>query len=316
MRGSLAPHVRLLRRLSTAFLLILTVLLPFGLTAAPALGAEAHTVIDLWPDTPPGPAREVGDEQDFTKDTDKLIAGRRIIKLGNVSVPQAHVYLPAEDKRSGAAVIVCPGGGDSILAWDLEGTEVADWLNSHGIAAIVLKYRVPTREQEQTWLAPVQDAQRTLSLTRQRAKEWGLDTDRIGILGFSAGGDAAARTALADQRHYEPIDAADEIPCNANAAMLIYPGYLVNRDRTALRDDLKVTEDSPPMFLAHAFDDGVPAESSVLMFAALKDAGVPSELHVYDAGGHGYGLREVDEFPVTTWHHSCAAWLKRNGWTK
>ena len=282
----------------------------------PVRAAEADAIIDLWPGTPPGPEREVGKEQDFTKDTDKLIAGRRIIKLGNVSTPQAHVFLPQEAKRTGAAIVVCPGGGYSILAWDLEGTEVAEWLNSLGITAVVLKYRVPTRELEPVWLAPVQDAQRTLSITRHRAKEWGLDTDRVGILGFSAGGNAAARTSLATKRHYDRVDEADDASFRPNAAVLIYPGFLVNRERTALQEDLVVDESTPPMFLAHAFDDRVTPESSALMFLALKKAGVPSELHIYDAGGHGYGLREVEEFPVTTWPQPCAAWLKRNGWTE
>ncbi|MEZ6058904.1 MAG: alpha/beta hydrolase [Planctomycetaceae bacterium] len=312
MRSRPAWHANPMCCLLTAAIL-LAASLPGSATAAEK---QADTIIDIWSDTPPGPKRDVGQEQDFTKDTDRLIAGRRIIKLGNVATPQAHVFLPPEDKRSGAAIVVCPGGGYSILAWDLEGTEVAEWLNTAGITAVVLKYRVPTRDQEQKWLAPVQDAQRTISLVRHHADDWGLSSDRIGILGFSAGGDTAARAALADHRHYDAQDDADQQPCRPDAAMLIYPGYLANEDRSALQSDLVVSKSSPRMFLVHAFDDGVPAESSLLMLQALKKAGVPSELHIYDAGGHGYGLRPVDEFPVTTWNHPCSSWLKRNGWTK
>ena len=130
------------------------------------MAAQATEVIDVWPAEPPGPQRDIGEEQDITKPDDPLIAGRRIIKLANVTTPQAHVYLPPTDRRTGSAVVVCPGGGFSILAWDLEGTEVAEWLNSIGVTAVVLKYRVPTRQAEPNWLAPVQDAQRTLSRLR------------------------------------------------------------------------------------------------------------------------------------------------------
>lgn len=280
----------------------------------PGVPVEAAEVLTLWPNTPPGPAREVGDERDFTKPEDNLIAGRRIIKLGNVKTPQAHVFFPPEDQRNGSAVIVCPGGGFSILAWDLEGTEVAEWLNELGITAIVLKYRVPTRQQDPAWLAPVQDAQRCLSLVRSNADRWKLNPDRIGILGFSAGGETAARAAIATERLYEAVDEADQTSCRANAAILIYPGFLINESKTALRENVVITKDAPPMFMAHAADDGVPAESSVHMWLALKKAGVPAELHIYDAGGHGYGLRQVANLPVTSWHHRCGDWLKRNGW--
>jgi acetyl esterase/lipase len=258
----------------------------------------------------------VGDEADVTKPEDKLIGGHRIIKLANVSTPEAHVYLPSRNQRNGSAVVICPGGGYSILAWDLEGTEVAEWFNSMGVTAIVLKYRVPTNRVTPRWLQPVQDTQRTLSVVRSRAEEWGLANDRIGVLGFSAGGDAAARTALAMERHYKPVDQADRESCHADAAMLIYPGYLANKQRTALSEDLQVTKDAPPMFLIHAFDDRVPVESSLLMALALKKVKVPAELHVFDTGGHGYGLRPVKAHPVTNWPQQCEVWLKRNGWLK
>ncbi len=278
--------------------------------------AEPTEIIRLWPSTPPGPDREVGEEANVTKPEDRLIAGQRIIKLANVATPEAHVFQPDKNRRNGSAIIICPGGGYHILAWDLEGTEVAEWCTSIGVTAIVLKYRVPTNKVDPKWLQPVQDTQRTLSLVRSRAKEWGLAPDRIGILGFSAGGDAAARTALATKRHYEPVDDADHLSCRPDAAMLIYPGYLANKERTALADELVVTKDTPPMFLVHAINDRVPAESSLLMALALKKAGVPAELHVFDTGGHGYGLRPVKAHPVTNWPQQCQVWLGRNGWLK
>ncbi len=285
-------------------------------TMTHAYEAHADEVIKLWPGTPPGPAREVGEEEYITKPEDRLIAGRRIIKLANVAMPEAHVYLPPKDKRSGSAVVVCPGGGFHILAWDLEGTEVAEWLNSIGVTAIVLKYRVPTGSVDPKWLQPVQDAQRTLSIVRSRAADWGLKTDQIGILGFSAGGHTAGRTALTTERLYEPVDEADRQPFLPDAAMLIYPAYFANKEETKLAEDLKVTKDSPKMFMVHAFDDPITVQSSLLLTSALKKAGVASELHVYDTGGHGYGLRPVDGQPVTMWPKRCDDWLKRNGWTK
>ncbi len=298
--------------------LLIAVLVIFCAIGNKANAAESPPteVIRLWPSTPPGPAREVGEEADITKPTDRLIAGSRIIKLANVSAPEAHVYLPPKDKRSGSAVVVCPGGGFHILAWDLEGTEVAEWLNSIGVTAIVLKYRVPTNSVNPKWLQPVQDAQRTISIVRSRAAGWGVKTDRIGILGFSAGGHTAGRAALTTERLYEPFDEADRQSFLPDAAMLIYPAYFANKEKTKLVDDVKVTKNSPPMFLVHAFDDGVTAASSLLMTLALKKAGVPSELHIYDTGGHGYGLRPAESKPITTWPKRCEDWLKRNEWTK
>lgn len=291
-----------------------TTLLTILLAVSCSRAAEPNSVLKLWPDTPPGPAREVGEEQDITKDSDRLIAGRRIIKLANVATPEAHVYLPPKEQRTGAAVVICPGGGYHILAWDLEGTEVAEWLNSNGVTAIVLKYRVPTARVEPKWLQPVQDAQRTISLVRAHADEWGVDVDRVGILGFSAGGHTAAKTAYAAKRHYQPTDDADQQSYRPNAAVLIYPAYLHNEDKTALAEDLHVKEDSPPAFIVHAFDDRVPAEGSLFLTLALKQAGVASELHLFDTGGHGYGLRNVPEHPVTRWPTACEEWLNRNGW--
>ncbi len=271
------------------------------------------TVIDLWPNDPPGPAMDVGPEQDFTKPTDRLIAGRRIIKLGNVKTPQIHVYRPKPEHATQSAVVICPGGGWSILAWDLEGTEVAEWFNSIGVTAVVLKYRVPTRQRDPRWLAPVQDAQRALRLTRFHASSWGISADRVGILGFSAGGHTAAMTALLEKAKYEAADKGDKLSCRPDFAALIYPGGLVSEDQSQLLDEVQVTESVPPVFFAHAFDDRVSPQNSLLFAVELKKQGVPCELHLYSEGGHGYGLR-VTEQPVTTWHHACEAWMRINAW--
>lgn len=284
------------------------------------LSAASPQVFQLWPVTPPGPVAKVeGAERDLTKPDDKLIAGRIIIKLGHVSTPQMHVYLP--EKANGGAVLVCPGGGFSILAWDLEGTEVAEWLNSLGFAAIVVKYRVPTREHGDTLneqgntplkaVGPVIDAQRAMSLTRSKAVEWGLDPQRIGIMGFSAGGETAGLTAiLRDERLYPKVDAADEHSCAPNFALPIYPGGFYDKATAGLKPYLKCTKDTPPMFFAMAQDDHVNSLNCTLLYSALTQAKVPAELHLFTSGGHGYGLRATDE-PVTRWPELAALWLRR-----
>lgn len=279
---------------------------------------EPNAVIKLWPGPPPGDAvKTTGPEQDITKPTDKLIAGRRIIKLANVATPEMHVFLPPKEKRNGTAIVICPGGGFNILAWDLEGTEVAEWLNSIGVTGIVLKYRVPTGSQNPKWLQPVQDAQRALSLARSKASEWGVNTGRIGVLGFSAGGATAGYATLKNgERLYEAADDADKLSCRPDFGVLAYPAYFVDSKTQQLLPELKVTKQTPPMFFAHAFDDGIRPENSVQLFLALKQAGVPSELHVYDAGGHGFGMRPVENAPNTHWAKRCKEWMSRNGWLK
>lgn len=284
-----------------------------ALTRPDAFGAEPLT-LNVWPGKPPGETKELPPEADQTKPQDRLIAGRRIIKLGNVSTPQLAMYRPAKAKDTGAAVVICPGGGHHILAYDLEGTEVAEWLNEIGVTGIVLKYRVPFRDPEKRWLAAVQDAQRAMSLVRSKALEWKLDPKRIGILGFSAGGQVAGLASIFDeQRQYPPLDDVDKIACRPDFAVLVYPGGFEVKGQPMLRDEVQVTKQSPPMFFVHAFDDGVTALNTLLLATELKKVGVSAEVHVYATGGHGYGLRHVDGQPVTDWPKPCEAWLKTTG---
>lgn len=293
-------------------ILVIVLLGTFHLSTA---NLPAEEVLPVWSGKPPGQQLDVGPEEDITKPTDRLIAGRRIIKLKNVAHPEAHVYLAPKESRNGSAVVICPGGGFNILAWDLEGTEVAEWLNTLGVSAIVLKYRVPTSQQDQKWKAPVQDTQRTVSLVRHHAEEWGLNKDQIGVLGFSAGGHTAARAAIMQEKQYEAADEIDKLSHLPNAAILIYPAWLVEKDDSLLAD-LKVTKKTPPTFLVHAFNDGVSAMSSISLMAELKKNNVPAELHVFESGGHGYGLRPVKDQPITNWAKLCEDWLKRLEWVK
>jgi 2-keto-4-pentenoate hydratase/acetyl esterase/lipase len=298
-------------------------LLTFSLHSA----SQPDAILDLWPEGKmPGPAPMVeGVERDLFKKGDKLIAGEKIIKLGHVANPQLHVYLPNAEKANGAAVVICPGGGFSILAWDLEGTEVAEWLNELGVAAIVLKYRVPTRQLgndveaspgsvdiqlPRKSLGPVMDAQRALSLVRAHNKSWNIDSSRVGILGFSAGGETAALAATAlGKRTYSKLDAVDDKECDANFALLIYPGGLADRETGELRAYIPVSESTPPMFFAHAADDRVTPLASTALFEKLEMAGVDAELHIFSKGGHGYGLRPT-HLPITRWPRFAEEWMQ------
>ena len=289
--------------------------LPIFVFLAAICGSVANAAepvtINVWPGKPPGETKEPASEADQTKPEDKLIAGRRIIKLGNVSTPQIAVYRPSPDKDTGASVVICPGGGHHILAYDLEGTEVATWLNEIGVTGIVLKYRVPFRDPDKRWQAAVQDAQRAMSLVRSRAAEWKLDPQRIGMLGFSAGGQVAGLTSIFnEQRQYEPVDDVDQVSCRPDFAVLIYPGGFDEKGQPKLRDEVKVTKESPPMFFVHAFDDGVTVFNTLLLATELKKVGVTAEVHVYATGGHGYGLRHIDGQPVTDWPQPCEAWMR------
>jgi acetyl esterase/lipase len=228
------------------------------------------------------------------------------------------VFRPAKDKDTGAAVLVCPGGGYTYVNWVPEAEQAAVWLNSLGVTAIVLKYRVPRRPdepQDRPPLRPLQDAQRALSLVRHKAREWGIDPNRIGMLGFSAGGHLTAALSTGfDRRTYAPIDAVDQLSCRPTFAMLVYPGLLLAPGKDELAPELRVRKECPPMFLAHASDDSVAkAENSVHMYLALKRAGVPAELHVFATGEHG--LRP-STLPCSTWPQRCTDWLRSQGFLK
>ena len=246
----------------------------------------------------------------MTTAKDNLIAGKPLVRLGNVSAPTITLY-KAAGNNSGAAVVVFPGGGYNILAIDLEGTEVCDWLNSSGINCVLLKYRVPGTGPYPKSSAALQDAQRAVGLVRLHAAEWGIDPGRVGVLGFSAGGHlAAAISTHFEQRLYDPVDAADKLSCRPDFAVVVYPGYLALADKNfAPNADINPTANTPPTFIVQAEDDTVHVENAVVYFMALKNAKVPAELHVYAQGGHGYGLRRT-ALPVTTWPQSVEIWLR------
>jgi acetyl esterase/lipase len=273
-----------------------------------------HITLPLWPNGVPGastPAANAPAEVDTTTQKDNLIAGKPLIRLGNVSTPTITLYKPAKANGAVPAVVVFPGGGYRILAIDLEGTEVCDWLNEAGLACVLLKYRVPDSGPYPKSPAALQDAQRALGLVRQHADEWGIDQKRVGVLGFSAGGHlAAAVSTHFDKRLYDRVDAADELSCRPDFAVVIYPGYLALEDQNmATNPDIKATADTPPTIIVQAEDDPVHVENATNYFLQLKNAKVPAELHIYADGGHGYGLRRTSQ-PVTAWPLLVEKWLR------
>ena len=274
--------------------------------------AAADHAIHLWPDKPPGETKTFPAEGDTTTAKDDLVAGRRLIRLSNVTDPEMTVFAPEAGKRNGTAVLVCPGGGYNVLAYDLEGSEVCEWLNSLGVTAVLLKYRVPTRAMAR-YLAPLQDAQRALGLLRSHASEFGIDPHRIGVLGFSAGGNLAVMVSTTPKRVYPKIDAADKESSRPDFSILIYPAYLVDKEHNdVLVPELHVTADTPPTFIIMTEDDPVRVENVLHYYKALRDVSVPVEMHLYPKGGHGYGARRT-ELTVTTWPDRAADWLKAAG---
>jgi acetyl esterase/lipase len=267
---------------------------------------QQPSVIALWPNA--AATSSAPPEVDKTTAKDNLIAGKPLIRLGNVSNPTLTVYA-AKSNASGAAVIVFPGGAYSILALDLEGTEVCSWLNSVGVTCVLVKYRVPGTGPIPKSAAALEDAQRAVGLVRSRAAEWKIDPKRIGVLGFSAGGHlAAAVSTHFEQRIYATVDGADQFSCRPDFAVLVYPGYLAVKG-LELSPDIPVTASTPPTFLVMAEDDPVGVGNALVYFWALKQVKVPAEMHLYAEGGHGYGLRRT-ALPVTGWPYAVEVWMK------
>lgn len=289
------------------------VLLFFAFVAA-AQQAEwkqpaGQATLELWPNGAPGTNAARGPEMDITTAKDNLIAGRPVVRLGNVAKPTLTVYQPKKNAM-GTAIVVFPGGGYHILAMDLEGTEVCDWLSSIGVACVLVKYRVPDSGPLPKSTAALQDAQRAVGIVRAHAAEWEIDPKRIGVLGFSAGGHlSAAASTHFEKRLYERVDAADDASCRPDFAVIVYPGYLAIAEQNfAANAEIHVTEKTPTTFVVQAEDDPVHVENATVYFLALKNAKVPAEMHIYADGGHGYGLRKT-ELPVTSWPKLVETWL-------
>ena len=252
----------------------------------------------LWPDQVPG---ETGIKHDPVQTPNK---DRDVIRLTDVTNPSFLVFKPSKETNNGAGMIVCPGGGYEILAINLEGYEIAEWLTKQGFTAFILQYRVPKKQE-----GALMDAQRAIRIIRNDADTYGLKPNQLGIMGFSAGGSLSARTAtLFSKKTYSPVDKADSLSCRPDFALLIYPAYLDLGTSRSLTPELTVDQKTPPMFLFATADDTY-SNSALVMTTALRDAKVPVEMHLLAKGGHGYGLRKGN-IAGETWPKLAETWLK------
>ena len=273
--------------------------------------AEDHVELEIWPGDLPAGSVEMAPSV-IAKLKSELTQERiRFVDRATLTI-----YPAPEKIANGCAVIICPGGGYNILAWPKEGLEVAEWFNSIGVTAFVLKYRVPRRNPDKIHWEPMQDVQRAIRLVRHRAKQWNIDPERIGTLGFSAGGHLTVMSGVQYKtKSYERVDAADDLSCRPDFICPIYAAYLGDKytDRVAeLGSLVTVTKDTPPTFMAVTWDDSMRGAQSALLFARLREHGVPAELHAYAKGGHGYGMRP-SENPVSKWNEQLHVWLKSSG---
>ncbi|GAA5148317.1 alpha/beta hydrolase [Prosthecobacter algae] len=276
----------------------------FFLTVTAFTPAAEPITLKLWPKGAP-------EKEGFKIEPEAEIKREKedgVKRLGNVSDPTITIY-PA-DKPNGTAVLVCPGGGYGILAIEHEGTQVCDYLRTLGVTPVLLKYRVPRRDNDDPSRVPLQDTQRAIGILRHRAAEFGIQPDRIGILGFSAGGHLSIVTALhANERSYEQDPALDVADATPNFAIPVYPAYLVGKENEfALLPEIKVTAKAPPMCLVHAHDDPHSAAGSALIYLEYKKNKLPCEIHIYSTGGHGFGMKKKG-LPVDNWLVRVGEWL-------
>lgn len=288
----------------------ITTLFAFATTALTLHAAEPLT-LKLWPKGAPEPAGFKSEPEKVMPPKDE----KDVKRVTNVTEPTITVYKP--EKPNGSAVIVCPGGGYRILAIEHEGTQVCEYLNTLGVTAVLLKYRVPARSGENPSKEPLQDAQRAMGLVRKNAAAWGIKPDRVGILGFSAGGHLTVMATLhANERTYDNDPALDVDDATPSFSIPVYPAYLVSKEDTfKLLPEVKVTDKSPPMCLVHAGDDkGVTSSSSsALLYLEYKKLGLPAELHIYAKGGHGFGMRKTG-LPVADWLVRVGEWMRSMGY--
>jgi acetyl esterase/lipase len=260
--------------------------------------SQKTDLIYLWPGKVPGEVKEKQPAVTAVSENDK------ILRLSEVTNPAIEVFLPDKVTNNGSAVIICPGGGYHILAYDLEGTEIAAWLNKLGFTAFVLQYRIPDKKE-----GALQDVQRAIRVVKSNSKKWNINPEKIGVMGFSAGGSLSARAStLFSKKTYAAVDKTDSLPCRPAFTMLIYPAYLDLGPNLTLTPELVLSKDVPPVFIFQTADD--PYGNSALVFAgALRNEKLPVELHMLSSGGHGYGLR-TGKIAGETWPLLAEKWLK------
>lgn len=260
----------------------------------------------LFPNGAPGETKKLKQIDDFSGNK---VAGCPVLRISDVSEPTLTFYPAPTDNNSGTTIIVNPGGGYNILAYNLEGTEICKRFNSFGINCVLVKYRVPRREGLEKHTAPLQDLQRAIAYTRSHANEWKIDPNRIGVMGFSAGAHLAAVASNSyAERTYPQVDNFDNANLRPDFCILIYPAYL-DGENFSIAPELKVTQNTPPTFLVQTQDDERLLNSSIFYYYALKEAKVPVAMNLYPTGGHGYGLRNTGDL-VNEWPHRVVSWLR------
>jgi acetyl esterase/lipase len=282
-----------------------------GLLVVASVVSAQQITLPLWPHGTPESQGTNIPNKEFTAPSDRLVAGKKLTYVKEVSQPTLSVYSPAADKNSGAAVLIFPGGAYQRLAYDLEGTEVCDWLNSIGMTCVLVKYRVPFDHHFPEQVEDLEDAQQAMRIVRSRAPEWHIDPQRIGALGFSAG--AHLSVILGNHPDFKREGAPDtqesKIDARPNFVVIIYPGYLSDApDLSKVNPAVGASAATPPSFLVQTEDDPVHVGNSLLYFKALKDAKVKAELHIFAEGGHGYGIRPT-ELPVSHWPTLAETWF-------
>jgi len=279
-----------------------------------SINAEPMAPIELWPNGAPESVTLPGPEADQTKPEDNLVDGRYLSRIGNITVPTLTFYPAPAAYNTGTTVLVCPGGGYWIVAYDLEGIEVCKWLNSIGVNAALLKYRVPRREGREKHEVALEDAARAMQIIRSKAIEWNIEANKVGVLGFSAGGHLSATLSNTEEMpEIRGYDSIQNLSVRPDFTVLIYPAYLVIKEENdAIAPEVAPTAATPPTFISIALDDPVRVEGAMQYALALKSVGVPAELHIYTEGGHGYGLRRTAN-PVTTWPDRVEDWMRYRG---
>ena len=293
------------RDFALRYFMRILMLLPAVLFVSSAFGQQ-QTLL-LWPNGNPESSKVVGPEIDPTTDANRIVSGNVTVRVTNVSKPSLTVYSPDPAKNSGAAALVFPGGAYIRLSYNLEGTEVCDWLNSIGMTCVLVKYRVPEEGRYPENVEDLEDAQQAMRLTRAHAAEWHIDPKRVGVIGFSAGAHLAAVLSTHPDFQGKNVPAST-IEARPDFQLIIYPGWTSGPDGK-VSPAVAPTAQIPPTFLLQAENDyAAHVESSLIYFQALKDAKIPAELHVYTQGGHGFGLRPT-ELPISHWPALAETWL-------
>lgn len=271
---------------------------------------EPSEVISVWPDLAPGETTKKTGDALPPRETDKPT----ITRVENITSPTLAIFPAPADKANGVGVLILPGGGFGKVVPDMEGSEAAAWLNGIGISAFVLSYRTTTGADEpiteKRWLRPVQDSQRAMRYLRQHASKFKLDPAKIGLLGFSAGGQAAAIHLTQEKALYDAIDEIDQANHRPDFSMLVYPWNVVDKNTGELMPEIVPSEKMPPGFIVHTDDDKSSSLGAALIYLGMKKHGVSGELHVYQSGGHGYGTRDRPDSVIGTWTDRGTEWLR------